>query len=277
MRMIWWIWLNMRHQEYEWPDWVLKRSYQCDNLPDRHSYLPYQGWYIDSHTKFSQVPVFHDDFHQLLSFISVSSSTLPSPKNMKLSHPSLLLHAMIMSWHHVQHTPSTASSYDQLFPAPSQFLNSQCMYSTLYIPTITSWPINRVSAPVAPPFQSTASKYSPPISIDHALQGYLPTHSFTASKLITEFTQSQPLCASPNSLDPSLQVHPWVPSIPGYMCISNLAWSWLPSAPLSSLALSLQVLPQSHSIMVSQYIVREWWRVYGDTGVTEVNRLMGSI
>jgi len=43
-----------------------------------------------------------------LSSLSFSSSTLPSPKNTKLSHPSLSLHAMIKSSHRVQHSPSTA-------------------------------------------------------------------------------------------------------------------------------------------------------------------------
>jgi len=39
---------------------------------------------------------------------TVSSTTLPSPLNRNCSHPSLSLHAMILSWHRVQHTPSTA-------------------------------------------------------------------------------------------------------------------------------------------------------------------------
>jgi len=54
------------------------------------------------------VPVSPDDLPHLLSSLSFSSWTLPSPKNTKLSHPSLSLHAMIMSQHRVQHTLSTA-------------------------------------------------------------------------------------------------------------------------------------------------------------------------
>jgi len=46
----------------------------------------------------------------LLSSLSVSSSTLLSPQNMKLSHPSPSRHAMIISEHWVQHTPSTANT-----------------------------------------------------------------------------------------------------------------------------------------------------------------------
>jgi len=41
-----------------------------------------------------QVPVGHDDFPRSLNFVC---STPPSPKNMKWSHPSLSLHAIIMS------------------------------------------------------------------------------------------------------------------------------------------------------------------------------------
>jgi len=40
--------------------------------------------------------------------LSFSFTTLPSMQNTKLSHPSLSLHAMIMSLHRVQRTPSTA-------------------------------------------------------------------------------------------------------------------------------------------------------------------------
>jgi len=97
MGMIWRIRAEMRNQGYDLPDWVWKTSYRCNYSLDRDSYLPYRGWLIDSHTQFSQVPVSHDDFPHLLPSLSFLSSTLPSPKNTKLSHPSLSLHAMIMS------------------------------------------------------------------------------------------------------------------------------------------------------------------------------------
>jgi len=41
-------------------------------------------------------------------YLSSLSTTLPSSQNTKLSYPSPSLHAMIMSSHRVQHTPSTA-------------------------------------------------------------------------------------------------------------------------------------------------------------------------
>jgi len=44
-----------------------------------------------------QFPVSPDDFPHLLWSLSFLCSTLPSPKNTKLSHPSLSLHAIIIS------------------------------------------------------------------------------------------------------------------------------------------------------------------------------------
>ena len=49
----------------------------------------------------------HDSHLHPIS-LSSSSKTQPSSQNTKLSHPSLSFHAMIMSSHWVQHTPSTA-------------------------------------------------------------------------------------------------------------------------------------------------------------------------
>jgi len=68
MRMIWRIRADMRNQGYNLPDWVGTTSYQCDYTPDRDSYLPYRGWSIDSHMKFSK--------SQFLLMISPISSDL---------------------------------------------------------------------------------------------------------------------------------------------------------------------------------------------------------
>jgi len=97
MRTMWRIQANMRNKGYDLPDWVRKTSYWCDYMPNHDSYLPYWGWSIDSHMKVSQVPVCHDDLPHLLTSLSFSSSTLPSPKNTKLRHTSLSLHVMIKS------------------------------------------------------------------------------------------------------------------------------------------------------------------------------------
>jgi len=44
-----------------------------------------------------KVPASHDDFPHLLGSLSFLCSGLPSPKNTKLSHPSLSLHAIIIN------------------------------------------------------------------------------------------------------------------------------------------------------------------------------------
>jgi len=51
--MIWRIRADMRNLGYDLPDWVGKTSCRCEFAPDQDLYLPYQGWSIDSHTKFS--------------------------------------------------------------------------------------------------------------------------------------------------------------------------------------------------------------------------------
>jgi hypothetical protein len=60
----------MRNQRYYFPNWARKTSYQWYSLPDLNLYLAYQECYIELHTKFSYVPVSHDDFSHLLSSLS---------------------------------------------------------------------------------------------------------------------------------------------------------------------------------------------------------------
>jgi len=49
--------VDMTNQGYDLPDWDEKTSYWCNYTPDRDSYLPYRGCYIDSHTKFCKSQV----------------------------------------------------------------------------------------------------------------------------------------------------------------------------------------------------------------------------
>jgi hypothetical protein len=53
MTTMWRIPVDMTNQGYNLPDWVGKTVYRCNYPPDRDSYMPYRGWYIDCHTKFS--------------------------------------------------------------------------------------------------------------------------------------------------------------------------------------------------------------------------------
>jgi len=100
---------------------------------------------------------------------------------------------------------------------------------------------------------------TPSISIGHGLLVYLPTHSITASKCISEFTRSQPANASPNLLEHSLQVHLWVPSNSDSKCISTFPRSRPPNASLSSRDLGLQLHLQTQSILASKCISEFTW------------------
>jgi len=84
----------------------------------------------------------------------------------------------------------------------------------------------------------------------------------TASKYSSNLAQSRPPSASPNSLNHGLQVHHQTHSITASKCISEFTRSPSPSAS------------QTRSI---KYIFKERRRLYGDTGVTEADRVTGSI
>jgi len=87
----------------------------------------------------------------------------------------------------------------------------------------------------------------------------------TASKI----ARSRPPSVSLNSHDYGLQVR----TITAAKCISKLARL----RPPSSHDYGLQVHLQTRSITASKYIFNERRRVYGDTGVMEVERVTGSI
>jgi len=140
----------------------------------------------------------------------------------------------------------------------------------------------------------------PPSSHDHGLQVHLQTRSITASKCIpqlarsqppsvslnshdsglqtrsitaSKFAQSWPPHASPNSVDHSLQVYLLTRSITASNCISKYAWL----RPPCSHDHGVQVHLQTCLITASKYIFKEQQLVYGNTGVTEVDRVTGSI
>ena len=169
----------MRNRGYDLPYWVGKTSYRCNYTPNWDFYLPYPGWQIDSHMKISRVPVSNDGLSHILSSLSFSSSTLPSLKNTKLSHPSLSLNAIMKRSHRVEHTSSTAyteysilrvqqtltTAYTVFWIIPTSTVSRSqpvfrhtMLYSILYIRTIKSQSMNRVSASLAPPSRTTASR-----------------------------------------------------------------------------------------------------------------------
>jgi len=94
--------------------------------------------------------------------------------------------------------------------------------------------------------------------LDYSLQ----VRMSMVSKCISKLTRSGPPSASLSSLDPSLQVHIQTRSITASKCISEFSRSTSPSASQTGLI---------------KYIFQERRRLYGDTGVTEVDRVTGSI
>jgi len=114
-------------------------------------------------------------------------------------------------------------------------------------------------------------------SLSLGLQLHLQTRSITASKCISEFTQSRSPMASPNLLDHGCGVYRWVHSISLTSWIYKLARSPPRSAPLSSLDPGLEVHLWTCSITASKNIVRERWWLNGESGVAEEEWVTGSI
>ena len=106
-----------------------------------------------------------------------------------------------------------------------------------------------------------------PNSLNHGLQVHLSTRSIMASKCISKLARLRPPSVSPDSLDYSLQVR----TITASNCISKLARSRPRNASPNSLDHGLQVHLSTRLITASKYIVNERRRVYGDTGVMEVD------
>jgi len=196
-----------------------------------------------------------------------------------LSHPSVSLHVMIMSWHRLQHTPSTVSTEDCLSSLHSADykLTPECRFS-FRCASLHNWPWSTSSAwelkatftvshshgceltnwwiesqhPARHPL--TASKYSAkpaclrlPSLHDHGLQVHLQTRSITASMCILKLARLQP----PNFHDHSLQVYLQIRSITILACISKFTPSWPLSKSPNRLDDHLQVHLQTRSITAS--------------------------
>jgi len=132
-----------------------------------------------------------------------------------------------MSYHQVQHTPSTASSYDGMSPAPSQSLISHRSLDLFVLNCL----------------------HSHGLEFDQWIESQLPSTPFswyTASSLpttrcISKLAWSRPPSASPNSLYYVLEVPLQSPLIIASKCISEFNWSWSPSVYATFLAHGLQV------------------------------------
>ena len=172
--------------------------------------------------------------------------------NTKLSHPYVPLHAMIMSSHRVQHTPSTAYTENCIhrvlhhpkvnclpLPASLSPLGRPCCtkFSTIPQLLVTQWIQFRLPSRLPPelPRSDWPPPNTPPISLEHGLEVQLHTRSIMASTCFSNLARPQP----PRSHSHGLQVH-----------ISKLARLQPPSASPNSLDYSLQ----AHIVMASNCI-----------------------
>jgi len=103
---------------------------------------------------------------------------------------------------------------------------------------------------------------------DSGRQVHFETHSIMACKL----PSLRPPCVSLKSLHYGLQVHLQNCSTTA----SKLTRLWPQSVSPNSLDYGLEIHVQTPSLTASRYILPERRRVYGDTGVREVERVTGS-
>jgi hypothetical protein len=179
---------------------------------------------------------------------SFLSTTLPSLQNTKLSHPSLSGHVRIISWHQVQHTPSTNIQRVQHTPK---------IVCLPFILLITSRPQNVASASGVPSY--TIDRHQPALHDSSKLKS--PCHICKVISYLTDedslstlhTVHRPPLSTCSNSLDYGLQV----PSI----MACNLAQSLPSSVSLNSRDYGLQVDLQTCSITASESIAEltRWW------------------
>jgi len=183
--------------------------------------------------------------------LSFSSTSQPSLQNTKWSHPSLSLHGRIMSWHRVQHTPSTASTQDFLSSLHSHDyqLTPECRFS-----------FRRASLYDRPPSASSLWELKSKVTSSHSHRWdstnrwvesqHRVRRPSTASTYSSNLTRSRTPSASPNSLGHGLQVHLQTRSITASKCISKPARLWAASASPNSLYYSLGVYLWVHSIFI---------------------------
>jgi len=154
-------------------------------------------WYHDQEltpsiacTEYSIHPVQHAPSTAYTKYIIYQVQHTPSTAYTKYSihqvqhTPSTAF--MKYSIHNVLHSPCTALSQDWLSLAPNQSLicRQTTWFSIDHIPTIKSYPMNKVSAPVVPPPWTAASR-------------------LTVSKNFSNLGWSWPPSVSPNSIDHS--------------------------------------------------------------------------
>jgi hypothetical protein len=135
-----------------------------------------------------------------------------------LSHLSLSLHAMVMTWHRVQQTPSTSIHQIQHTPSTaSTYVGWPFLQSHDYGLTPTcNFSVWCVFQHNPPPAASSARQLKPKLIISHSqccklrnwwTVSWYPAHpQLTASKFLSNLAETQPPSVSPIFLDHGLQV-----------------------------------------------------------------------
>jgi hypothetical protein len=118
------------------------------------------------------------------------------------------------------------------------------------------------------------SRWQPPSLHNHYLQVHLQTCLIPASKCLSKLTQLPSPSVPLISHNYGLQVRTIIAS----KCISKLSGSRPPNASLSSpVDLSVHVHLQTRLITATKYIFHKRLGLYGEAGVNDVDRGMGSI
>ena len=177
----------------------------CNN-PDTTSSQPYQASLTPV---FSYLLVSSTSFSSSSRSLSLSSTTLPSLHNTKLSHPSQSLYGMIMSWHRVQHTLCTAYTKYRIHSVQ----HPPRIVCFPFILMIMSWPLDVASDSGVPLYtvdshQRALHEFKGKLILSHSHRWkltkwwiesqHLPYHPSTASMFSSNLVPSPPPCVSPN-------------------------------------------------------------------------------
>jgi len=259
MRMMWSIRVNVRNQQFHFPDWVGMTLYYSDYVPNWKSYLRNQEWFIDTHPN---VPLIHSfswwfapsplisPCPQLYTHLWTRCSVIP----LNLPMPWLRVSTKY-GIHRVMHTPHTASFQHQLSVAPSRSLTSQrtMVYTILFIPTMSNWPMNTVWASIGHASRSTVSRF--------AVVRLIAFRSITSRSITSKYSsilaQSWSQGESPNWLDSGLHVDLWVYTILASKYISKFNRSSSESVLRNTHIYCLRVNLQTR--MIADCKFAQWW------------------
>jgi len=216
------------------PDTAGMSSDPACNHTDMRSSQPNQACRTSD---FSYRLVSSTSFSSASPSLSFLSTTLPSSQNTTLTHPSLSLHAMIMSWHRVQAYTKYSIHWVQHRPK---------IVGLPFSLKITSWPVTVPSASGVP--LNMIDCHQPALHGSSKVKSSCHIPMMVARWLTDEYSLSTwhainwpPPITCSMLLDHSLQVCRKARSI----AVSKFAWSWTPKC-ISKLAHSRPPSSDNH-------------------------------